>query len=69
MSTEGTKASTAAANKAPLTSEETPERELSQQGAEGVGVFRALILTALIYIAFGFLICFAWILFHQWRGH
>jgi len=69
MSTEGTKATAAAATKAPAVSEDTQEREVPQHVGEGVGVFRALILTALLYIAFGFLIWFAWNLFRQWRGH
>lgn len=69
MSTEGRKATAAAANKASVASEETPEREVVQHQDEGVGVFRALMLTALLYIAFGFLIWFGWNLFRQWRGH
>ena len=69
MSTEGNKASAAATSKAPAVPEEGGEVQSSLHADEGIGVFRGLIFTALFYMAFGFLIWFAWTLFSQWRGH
>ena len=68
MSTEGNKA-TAIHPKAPAVPEETRGREATQPADEGVGLFRGLIIMALFYLAFGFLVWFAWTLFSQWRGH
>ena len=63
MSTKGTKASVSGTEPS-VAAEETPDREPSQRIDEGIGVFRALLLTALFYVAFGFLIWFAW---HAWK--
>lgn len=69
MTTEGPKATAAVPSEAPLAAKEQPEQESAQHGGEGIGVFRALLLTALFYIALGFAVWFAWNLFRQWRGH
>ena len=67
MSTEVTKASVAGQDQ--IVAEEALEREPSRRIGEGVGVFRALLLTILFYGAFGFLAWFAWHAFQHWRGH
>ena len=58
MNTEGTNASVAG-TKVDVAAEESPARETSKGTDEGIGVFRALLLTLLLY-ALGFLIWFAW---------
>ena len=68
MSMEGTKAS-AADPKTEVGPGEASEREPSQPIGEGLGVFRALLITVLFYIAFGFLICFAWFAFAHRHAH
>ena len=59
MSTESTNAPIAA-QKAIVDAAETPEQQPSKRMGEGLGVFRALLLTAILYVAFGFLAWFAW---------
>ena len=44
--------------------EELPVREPSPEIGEGLGVFRALLLMLILYLAAGFLLWFAW---HAWR--
>jgi hypothetical protein len=63
MSTKGIKAQVAG-TEPPVAPDEAPDREPLQRVGEGIGVFRALLLTALFYVAFGFMIWFAW---HAWR--
>ena len=43
------------------------EREPAPRMGEGLGVFRALLLTALLYLAFGSLVWFTWHMFRQWH--
>lgn len=69
MTREGTKAAAANPSEAPLAAKEKPELELEQHPGGGIGVFRALLLTVLFYIAVGFTAWFVWNLFRQWRGH
>jgi len=68
MSTQGTKRSIANPLSA-VTAEVTPERERPRRTGEGVGVFRALLITVLIYAACGFLLWYAWHVFRHWRAH
>jgi len=68
MSTQGTKDSMAE-TRAPGAVEETPDSKASRRMGEGLGVFRALLLTALFYISLGFLLWFAWHTFQHWRGY
>lgn len=68
MSTDGNKA-TAVHPKTPAVTDETRETGTVQHADEGIGVFRGLIMMALFYVVFGFLIWFAWSVFSQWRGH
>ena len=68
MSTKGTKVSVAGTEPS-VAPEETPDREPSQRIGEGIGVFRGLLLTALLYIAFGFLVWFAWHAWRHWPAH
>jgi hypothetical protein len=58
MSTEGTKPYVPA--------EERTATELSQHRDEGVGVFRGLISTALLYAAIGVLAWFLWFAWRHW---
>lgn len=66
MGTEGTKVSLAGPNES--TAEQKIEQEPSQGMGEGVGVFRALLIMALFYLAFGLSIWFVWHTFQRWRG-
>lgn len=68
MSTEATKP-TAADTKVSMAAEETPEPDLKQRIGEGLGVFRALLLTIVFYMAFGSILWFAWHAFKHWRAH
>jgi len=68
MSTKGIKAPEAGTEPSVAT-EETPDREPLQRVGEGIGVFRALLLTVLFYVAFGFMIWFAWQAWRHWRAH
>jgi hypothetical protein len=68
MSSEGTKAPLAGTDTSGA-AEETERPETRQRPGEGIGVFRALIITALIYAVLGFLIWFAWDAFFHVRGH
>ena len=68
MSTKGTDAPVAAP-KTIVAAEETSEQQPAKRMGEGLGVFRALLLTAIFYIAFGFLAWVAWHAFMNWRAH
>ncbi len=68
MSTEGTNAPVVAA-KTIVAAEETSEQQNPQRVGEGLGVFRALLLTVAFYFAFGVLAWVAWLAFKHWRGH
>ena len=48
--------------------EEAPARASSQGIGEGLGVFRALILMVILYLAAGFLVWFAWHAFRHWAS-
>ena len=68
MSTKGTEA--------PIVNQEAidasdaqSEGQVAPRMGEGLGVFRALLLTAFFYIACGSLVWFAWHMFRQWRRH
>jgi len=67
MSTEGTKASIADPRPSDAI-EEASESATSQRIGEGLGVFRALILTALFYLALGSLLWGLWQAIAYWRG-
>ena len=67
MSTKSTNAPVTAP-KTVVDAGETPEQQPSKRMGEGLGVFRALLLTAIFYVAFGFLAWFAWHAFMNWRG-
>ena len=62
MSTDPTKVSAARAED-PV-SEQTPAREPVKRIDEGLGVFRALILMLIFYLAAASVLWFAW---HAWR--
>ena len=68
MSTESIKACMADSD-APGAVEETPELEAPQPIGEGLGVFRALLLTVLFYIVSGLLVWLAWHAVQLLRGH
>jgi len=68
MSTNGTNGSVTGTEPS-VADEATPVRELSEHVHEGVGVFRALLRTALLYVALGFLIWFAWHAWGHWHTH
>jgi len=68
MSTESTKARMADTG-APGAVQETQQSAVSQPMGEGLGVFRALLLTALFYVMFGSLIWFPWHAFTSLRSH
>ena len=68
MSTKGTKVSVSGTEPS-VAAEETPHQEPSQRIGEGIGAFRALLLTALFYVAFGFLVWFAWHGWRHWQAH
>jgi hypothetical protein len=59
MSTEGTNAPIVAA-KTTVAAEQASERQNSKRMGEGLSVFRGLLIMALFYAAFGFLLWFAW---------
>jgi len=69
MTTDGTKATAASTTEAPLAAKENSERELTPHRDEGIGVFRAILITVLLYIAVGFAAWFAWNLYRQLHGH
>ncbi len=68
MSTKGIKASVAGTEPTGA-AEEAPNREPLQRVGEGIGVFRALLLNFLFYVAFGFLIWLAWHAWRHWHPH
>jgi hypothetical protein len=68
MSTEGTDTPVAAA-KTTLIPAASSERQNPPRIGEGLGVFRALLIMVLFYVAFGFLAWFGWHAFKQWRSH
>ncbi len=69
MSMEANKATVPSDPKTPAVPRETAEGEPVQHADEGVNLFRGLIIMALFYSAFGFLIWFVWTVFSHWRGH
>jgi len=59
----------AVAAKAAVTPGESSEQQNPTRLGEGLAVFRALLIMAMFYVAFGFLAWFGWHAFKQWRGH
>ena len=48
---------------------ENPPAEFSRRAGEGLGVFRALLLMLIFYLASGWAIWFAWHAWRHWRAH
>jgi len=67
MSTEVNKATLAGQKE--IVAEEATAKGPSERIGEGLGVFRALLLMILFYVAFGILAWYGWHVFHHWRGH
>jgi hypothetical protein len=61
-------ASPAAGSNDTAADEEKPSPERSRELGEGLGVFRALILMFLFYLAAGWIVWIAWAAFQHWRS-